>query len=69
MFDYGSKPPHNWENPDFEEIKKPGYGKLVHEWRGYATDEVAGMWHTFTDAQKQAISMMLDELASNEHWD
>lgn len=62
-------PPSNWQEPNFEEIYKPGYGALVHEWRGYATNEIIALWPTFTDIQKQAIAEMLDGLASNEHWD
>jgi hypothetical protein len=62
-------PPSNWQEPNFEEIYKPGYGALVHEWRGYATSEIIALWPTFTDIQKQAIAEMLDGIASNERWD
>ena len=56
-------PPHDWENPDWNNIQK------VHEWKGYPSDEVKSIWHSFSDVQKKLLAMDYDDTASNEHWD
>lgn len=55
--------PKNAINPDWENIGR------VHDWRNHVSDEIAGMWHTFTDAQKEALARQAELLAANEEWD
>jgi hypothetical protein len=50
-------------NPEWDEASR------VHDWRNYASDEVRRLWPTFNEEQKLAIVEMLNEFASNEHWD
>lgn len=57
--------PWDWQNPDFSSDECT----RAHQWKRYATDEVAALWPTFSDAQKQAISRMLEEIAGLEDWD
>lgn len=57
------KPPHDWENPDWED------DGVIHDWKNYVSEEVQGMWDTFTALQKQAIARQCDTLAGREDWD
>ncbi len=56
--------PLDWQNPDFGHVPRG-----PHIWRRYISSEVAGMWHTFTDLQKQALARQAQDIADEEHWD
>jgi len=55
--------PADYAAPDWSNEQR------VHNWRNYITDEVAAMWHTFTDEQKQALARQAQGHASNEEWE
>lgn len=53
----------DWQDPQWQE------GGKVHNWHNYASDEMQRIWNTFTDEQKQVISLTLNEIADNEYWE
>ncbi|WP_269564503.1 hypothetical protein [Kosakonia radicincitans] len=53
----------DWQNPAWSE------GGPVHNWHNHASSALKLVWNTFTDDQKRIIAAMLDNEASNEHWD
>lgn len=59
--------PKDWEHPNFDEIRKQY--KLVHEWKGYVSENVINMWHTFSHEQKKALAANFEDIAGREHWD
>lgn len=50
-------------NPDFEKRFK------VHDWKNYVTTDLASIWDTFDDYQKQTIAENLQSIANEEEWD
>lgn len=55
--------PTNYASPVWGEAGK------AHDWRNHVSEEVQQMWHTFTDAQKQALARAAEELADREEWE
>ena len=55
--------PSDWAKPKWNEARK------VHDWKNYISEEIAQMWHTFTEVQKQALARQADEMAGREEWD
>lgn len=51
-----------YNEEEFHEITQ------CHDWRNYISDELAGMWHTFTNEQRLSIKENAEELASSENW-
>ena len=41
----------------------------VHDWRNYISDELRGIWHTFTPEQRRAIANNAQDIADREEWD
>lgn len=50
-------------NPDFEKCSK------VHDWKNYVSTDLANIWNTFEDYQKQTIAEALQSIADEEEWD
>lgn len=50
-------------NLDFEKCHK------VHDWKNYVTTDLASIWNTFEDYQKQTIAEALQSVADDEEWD
>lgn len=59
----GKYTPEDWQNPDFSKTHK------CHDWRNYVSEDVAALWPTFTDEQKQALARCFEEQAERENWD
>ena len=55
--------PKDWESPIWKDAGR------VHEWKNYISEEIQGIWDTFTVSQKQAIARGADELSGLEEWD
>jgi hypothetical protein len=55
--------PHDLDAPSWDD------GGHVHNWKNYISEELRGMWGSFTREQKAAIYRSADETASNENWD
>jgi len=53
----------DWQAPAWDKPSR------VHEWKNYVNEEVAALWNTFTDTQKQALARNAQELADLEEWE
>lgn len=52
-----------YEFPKWEEAGR------VHDWRNYISDELQGMWESFTPEQRRAIGRNAQGIADNEEWE
>ncbi|MBV7502118.1 hypothetical protein [Achromobacter sp. ACM05] len=55
--------PDDYQSPDWGDCGK------AHEWKNYVTEEVRGMWHTFSDELKKALARQSEAIADIEEWD
>lgn len=56
-------PPIDFSKPDFESRQK------THDWKNYASEDLALIWDTFTEHQKTIIAASLQSAADREDWD
>jgi len=55
--------PDDYLSPDWNNCGK------VHEWKHYVSEEVQGLWDTFSDEVKAALARQSEAMASKEEWD
>lgn len=56
------------ENPEWEKYDNH-FGKHVHDWRTYVSDEVRKIWNELPLIAKCAVISVCEEMADNEQWD